>query len=71
MSGKTSWREKALAAARDVLLAAAAALPVLWRLARMPHQPAADSAVALAALKTWYPFHYFPESWPASLMYTG
>jgi hypothetical protein len=63
-SEKKAWRQEAREMSSGLILACAAALPILWRINRMPPQPAGDWSVALA-LKAWYPFHYFPETWPA------
>jgi hypothetical protein len=37
--------------------------PVAWKIARLP-PPGISSADWAALLRLWYPFHYFPSSWP-------
>lgn len=49
----------------------AAALPILIAIARMPKQPPVDAALVFETLKTWFPFHYFPETWPAGKWLTA
>ncbi len=50
---------------RAALCAGIFALPILVRLALLPPAPAVDGPTWVESLKAWYPFHYFPESWPA------
>ena len=40
-----------------------AASPILMRIALMPRQPSVAAGLWLEALKVWFPFHYFPETW--------
>ena len=61
---KGNWRALITQWAGNAVVGAAASAPLLIRMARMPPQPAVDSQQVVQALKAWYPFHYFPDTWP-------
>ncbi len=58
------WRDAAEQWGWSGLAGAAAIAPLLIRMARMPARPAVDSLLVVQSLKAWYPFHYFPDTWP-------
>ena len=59
------WRDAAEYWGWNAVAGAAAAAPLLIRMAGMPARPAVDSLQVVESLRAWYPFHYFPDSWPA------
>ena len=61
---KRRWREIGAQWGRNAWVGAAASAPLLIRMALMPARHAADSLQVIQSLKAWYPFHYFPDTWP-------
>ena len=58
------WREVGEQWGWNAVVGAAASAPLLIRMARMPARPAVNSLEVVQSLKAWYPFHYFPDTWP-------
>ena len=63
VSGELLW-DRARRWGEDGWIAIIGSSPLWIHLVRMPPSPAVDTGLWIQSLKTWYPFHYFPETWP-------